>query len=129
MYYDISPITLEGRLTNPAEIKNFDNKELAKFRIATSKGEKTMFTDIEWWNPNNAKNYLIKGKKVIIVGDLEFSEWTDKNDGKTRNKHFVRVRSLELRGSNKNEESPENDNSSADSEESARDFLNSVAEV
>ena len=127
---DLRLVTIEGRLVDAAEKKTFNNSEFVKFRLASSESEgKTLYVDCEWWEPHNAFKYLEKGKKVLIVGSLCFSEWTDKNDGKKRSKIFIKVQNLELRGSKKQDEDATQDvesEVSTASEAISDDFVESL---
>lgn len=115
MARDFNVIHIEGRLIDRAEAKTHNGSEFVKFRIASTERDsdpekKTTYIDCEWWDPNNAVKYLEKGKGVLISGRLSYSEWTDKNDGTKRSKHFIKVQNLELRGGKKQEDNqpPEN---------------------
>lgn len=91
-------IVIEGNLSKDAEIKDIKGSKLAKFRIcSSSRNEKTIYIDCEWWDPTRAVDYLTKGKKVIARGSLVVDEWEDKNTREKNSRLFVRVDHLELR--------------------------------
>ena len=103
---DTNVIVVEGNLVKDVEVKNIKEKNLAKFRIASQNGDKdTTFIDCEWWNPNGAVEYLLKGKKVAITGRLMQSNWKDKETGGSRSSVFVAVHTLDLRGTKSNSDS------------------------
>lgn len=86
----------DGNLVKDHEEKETKNgNKLVKFRIAIKNGEKkTTFIDCEWWSPTGAVQYLKKGKKVSITGNLLFDEW-EKN-GEKRSKCYINVQHLRL---------------------------------
>jgi len=101
--YNTNVWVADGNLVKDCEEKETKNgNKLVKFRIATKNGDKkTTFIDCEWWNPNGAVQYLLKGKEVSITGQLLFEEWEGKN-GDKRSKHIVNVQSLRLGNGLKN---------------------------
>lgn len=126
---DFNTVILEGRLIDKAQTKTHNGTEFVSFRLASTEfankaDKKTLYIDCEWWEPNKAAEYLEKGKAVIVTGRLSLSEWTDKEDGKKRSKHFVKVEKLDLRGSSKKE-----DKLNDTAEENSEDFIASLSEV
>ena len=111
-YRDTNFSLVNGRLVRDCEIKETPKGTIAKFRVAVKNGEKpTTFVDCDWWNPNNITQYLVKGKEVEVQGRLLMDEWKTK-DGETKNKLFIGVRDLQLKGRpnpNKEEVSKEAD--------------------
>ena len=68
-----------------------------------TKQDKTMFVEITFFGKSAeiASQYLRKGSKTLIEGELDFQQWTD-NNGQNRSKHVVLVNSMEMLGSNEN---------------------------
>ena len=87
-----------GRLGRDPEMRTLDNgSTFTTFSLATSKvwndklsGERkeiTQWHNISIWNEQAAKyasQYLRKGSKVQVVGQIQYRKWTD-NDGNQRN--------------------------------------------
>ena len=124
MYKDTNSVVFGGRLTADPETKKIGSEECVKFRMAINNGVEegpnfnTLYMDFEWWSPNKAVQYLSKGKKVEITGKMYMSHWTDKNDSTKRSRPYVKVLSLELKGSKKQEFNEQEDSSS--------DFISSL---
>lgn len=74
-----------------------------------TKQDKTMFVEITFFGKSAeiASQYLRKGSKTLIEGELDFQQWTD-NNGQNRSKHVVLVNSMEMLGSNENPTQPNN---------------------
>lgn len=99
---DINVVVLVGRLTRDSVLKEFPNRVKCSFTIAVDKRikkgdqwqDKTNFFDIEAWNIGNLANFLTKGKRVTINGQLDSSSWED--NGQKRTKVFVRAEQIQL---------------------------------
>ena len=93
----VNKVILVGNLGNDPEIRSFDNGgEVANLSIATSESwkdrntgerrERTEWHRVAIFNPGLvtvAKNYLRKGSKIYIEGQLETRKWVDQ-EGKDR---------------------------------------------
>lgn len=103
-------VILSGRLGADVEIVNVSEKaSVAKFSIAETltktnskgeKSEKTLWHRIEAWN-NVAKvchEHLKKGKKVTIVGTMDYSEYVSKNN-EHRKEPIITVQKVEFENS------------------------------
>ncbi|MCB2126035.1 MAG: single-stranded DNA-binding protein [Rhodobacteraceae bacterium] len=89
----VNKVILVGNLGNDPEVKAFDNGgEVVNMSIATSENwkdkqsgerrERTEWHRVAIFNPGLvtvAKNYLKKGSKVYIEGQLETRKWQDQN--------------------------------------------------
>ena len=89
----VNKVILVGNLGNDPEVKAFDNGgEVVNMSIATSetwkdkqsgeRRERTEWHRVAIFNPGLvtvAKNYLKKGSKVYIEGQLETRKWQDQN--------------------------------------------------
>lgn len=99
---DINVVVLIGRLTKDPVLKEFTNSVKCSFTIAVDKRvkkgdqwqDKTNFFDIEAWNIGNLANFLTKGKRVTINGQLDTSSWEDNGQKKTR--VFVRAEQIQI---------------------------------
>jgi single-strand DNA-binding protein len=95
-----------GNCTNDPEIRNVGEGEVAKFSIAVNGYKDSVeYFDIEWWNPNGAMGYVMKGTPVFIEGELQTQSW--EKDGVKRKKVVVKVRTLRLVGGKKQREPEE----------------------
>lgn len=93
----LNKVTLIGNLGNDPEIRaTKDGKELANFSLATSETWKDRVTGerkekTEWHRivvfseglVNVVKNYVKKGSKLYIEGQLQTRKWTD-NEGQEK---------------------------------------------
>ncbi len=89
-------VYLLGRLSKDVELRNTPNgKSVASCSIATSKTwtdkdskekkEKTEFTNLVIWQGAEVfAQYLSKGSKVFIEGELATRNWEDKTTGQKR---------------------------------------------
>ncbi len=99
---DINVVVLIGRLTRDSVLKEFANSVKCSFTIAVDKRvkkgdqwqDKTNFFDIEAWNIGNLADYLTKGKRVTINGQLDTSSWED--NGQKRTRVFVRADQIQI---------------------------------
>lgn len=99
---DINVVVLVGRLTRDSVLKEFPKSVKCSFTIAVDKRvkkgdqwqDKTSFFDIEAWNIGNLANFLTKGRRVTINGQLESTSWED--NGQKRTKVFVRAEQIQL---------------------------------
>lgn len=105
----INSVVLVGRTGQDPEIKYFESgKVKTTFSIAvnrwTKEGDKTDWFNIELWDKNAevAGEYVKKGRLVGIEGKLAVSHWSD-NEGKQRERFFVRASNLRLLGSKRDE--------------------------
>lgn len=80
-------------------------REVASFGICQTEGKdaqnNTIFAwyNAEYWmnKDSKLKQYLVKGTKILAVGELKTEKWTDK-DGVERSTIKIAVRNLELVG-------------------------------
>ncbi len=96
-----------ARLTRDVEVRySQSGSAIANFGIATSKKYKTqsgeqkeevMFVDCTAFGrlAEICNQYLRKGSKVYIVGELKLDQWTAQ-DGTKRSKHSITLESLEM---------------------------------
>ena len=81
------------------------NREIASFGICQQEGKdannNTIFAwyNAEYWmnEGSKLKQYLVKGAKILAVGELKTEKWRDK-DGVEKSTIKIAVRNLELVG-------------------------------
>ena len=102
---DTNIIVIEGRLTRNAEMKSAGNSTVTTFSIANNQSYKkdgnwivnTYFFECEIWGPfgETMRQYLNKGQKVTVTGQLVQNRWTDP-EGKNRSAEKIRVKDLSI---------------------------------
>lgn len=103
-------IHLVGRAGSNPEIRYIETgKILCKFNIAVNRRRKDDPPDwfeLEIWDRNAevAANYVKKGSLVGIQGSLKIDTWNDRNTGDKRSKPIIRVKSLDLLSSKRDQE-------------------------
>lgn len=112
---DTNITVMEGRLTRNAEIKSAGNSTVTTFSIANNQNYKkdgnwvdnTYFFECELWGPygETMRQYLNKGQKVIVTGQLVQNRWTD-SDGKNRSADKIRVKELSIQFEKKQSATP-----------------------
>ena len=92
---------ISGRLVREAELKTLNSgKSVLNFSIACTRGfgehEKTSFFDVQMFGggAEAVASYMIKGKHVIIDGEIEQDTW--EKDGQKRSKVYIKTFSVEL---------------------------------
>jgi len=109
-------VQLIGRLGKNPEIRNFDNKKLATFSIATSevykneKGErveKTEWHNVVAWGKNAEiiEKYVVKGQEIALDGKLSSRNYDDK-EGVKRYITEIVVNEVLLLNNNMKEKQP-----------------------
>ena len=115
MANDMNLTVLVGRITRDAELKYTNTgTAVTKFSIAVNKKrkkgeeyvEKVSFFDITAWAKmaETLSQYLVKGKQIIVSGELEQDRWEDK-DGNRRRKVGITANAIQLLGGDKRQES------------------------
>ena len=98
-------VILVGNLTRDIELRySQSGKAIGKTGIATSrkftsngeKKEEVCFVDVTFFGKSAevANQYLRKGSKVLIEGRLNFEQW--EQDGQKRSKHSVTVENMQM---------------------------------
>ncbi|HET8689355.1 MAG TPA: single-stranded DNA-binding protein [Methanosarcina sp.] len=106
---------LLGNLTRDIELRySQSGSAIAKTAVATThkftsngeRKEETCFIDIAFFGRSAevANQYLRKGSKVLVVGRLQFEQWTDQTSGQKRSKHTVAVESMQMLDSKQSED-------------------------
>lgn len=101
-------VTLMGNLTREPQLKHLNSgAAVCEFGLAINKKwtdksgnkqESVCFVDCTCWNRTAeiANQYLSKGRKTLIEGELKLDQWEDKNGGGKRSKLSVTVNRLHL---------------------------------
>lgn len=93
--------TITGNLGKDVEVKEFEKGSVANFSVAVSSGfgdrKKTHWVNVAAWGKQGeaCAKYLSKGKKVLVCGELDVREWTDKGDN-TRHSLELTAREVEF---------------------------------
>ena len=128
----MNSVTICGFIGEPkyrAVATKTGNREVASFGIAQNEGKDAQgnnisaWYNVEYWLPENSKlkQYLVKGAKVLAIGELKTENWTNK-EGVAQTKIKIAVRGLELVGG-KQEQAQAPVNADADDDGDLPDFL------
>lgn len=100
--------TLTGNIGNDAEVTAFDNgSKVVSFSVAHSKKwndkngvkqEKTTWVRCNMWKQENLAQYLKKGVRVLVEGEIEARAYTNK-EGQTVALLELTVFAIEMQGS------------------------------
>ncbi len=90
---------LQGNLTRDPELKyTQDGLAIANCSIAvnkrqTNKEDKTTFVDLTFFGKQaeTVNQYLSKGSKILVNGELNQDTWNDKTTGQLRSRHYMIV--------------------------------------
>lgn len=111
----LNNVVLIGNLTKDIELRYLQNgTAVGKSSIAVTKkysgnnGEKreeTLFIDLTFWGrtAETAGQYLSKGSKLAVNGEIVLEQWQDQQTGQNRQKHSIRVETMEMLGSPNNQ--------------------------
>ena len=102
---DIANATITGNLTGDIELRALPSgAEVARLRVASNtrrrSGEewvdKTNYytVDVFGGQARNCAQYLHKGSRVAVEGELDWREWTDKDSGKRREAVTIKARNV-----------------------------------
>lgn len=105
---DLNIIAITGRFTRDPELKKINEKSLANFSLAVSKGkEEVSYFDCTAWEKTAEliQKYCKKGKQVNITGELKQERW--EKDGQKFNRVCIVVKTIQLLGSKPEQETQE----------------------
>jgi single-strand DNA-binding protein len=102
---DIANATVTGNLTGDIELRALPSgADVARLRVASNtrrrSGEewvdKTNYytVDVFGGQARNCAQYLHKGSRVAVEGELDWREWTDKDSGKRREAVTIKARNV-----------------------------------
>jgi single-strand DNA-binding protein len=99
-------VLILGNVTNDPDIRTVGENEVAKFAMAVNGYKDSVeYFDLEWWNPNGAMAYVMKGVPVFVEGEIRTDKW--EKDGIKRQAKVVKIRTLQLLGSKKSAPEPD----------------------
>lgn len=122
-------ITVAGTTGKDAEMKYLsDGTAIASFSIADSQGrDKTV-----WWNcslfgkrAESLGQYITKGSKITITGQVTEDVWTDKN-GQERKSMKIRVNDVALQGGRRESSEPQFERRTPKPQQDAFDDMSDV---
>ena len=108
MATDLNTIVIIGNLTRDAELKYLQTgTAISNFSIAVNKSKKnqdgtwdnyTAFFDVTLFGKSaeNLKQYLVKGQKVCVKGELRQDRW--EKDGQKYSKVYIGAETIQLLG-------------------------------
>ena len=105
----MNTFTATGRLANDAHLSNASGTSVSNFRLASEAGygkhQKTLWIDCSLWGPkaDALHQYLLKGKLVLISGELTTKEYKRK-DGTLGTGFSLTVDRIEFIGAKKHNE-------------------------
>ena len=108
----MNSINLVGNLGKDAEMKDVGDHKLLSFAVACSTGfgdkKVSSWYNCQLWGNRGEKlqDYLKKGTKVYVNGELTLREY-DKKDGSKGMSADINVNNVELLGGNNSEKSDE----------------------
>ncbi len=109
-------VIMIGNLTRDPELKQLPSgQSVCRLSVASNRQfknkqtgapiQEVCFIDVDVWGPQaeTSKQYLQKGRPVLIEGRLKFDTWKD-NDGQTRSKHSIVAERVVFLGSGQSAE-------------------------
>jgi single-strand DNA-binding protein len=113
---DLNSVTLIGRLTRDADLKQTSNgKSVSKFSLAVNENRKSGdqwkdeagFFDVVLWGQlgESLSQYLLKGKQIAVTGRLTQERWNQ--DGQSRSKVVVTAQTIQLLGGTTGNSAPQ----------------------
>ena len=110
----VNTFTATGRLATDAHLSSASGTSVSNFRLAREAGygkhQKTLWIDCSLWGPkaDALHQYLLKGKHVLISGELTTKEFKRK-DGTLGTGFSLTVDRIEFIGSKKHSEDHQHD--------------------
>ena len=101
--------TFTGRAGRDPEIRYFESgKMVAEFTLAIDswkRDSKPLWLNLKIWGQKAevASNYIRKGGKIAVSGQLESETWTDRTSGEEKSKIVLNVKELTLLDSKRDE--------------------------
>jgi len=99
----MNSITIAGVLGKDPELKQVGQDQVLSFTVADSQGKEkpTLWWNCQMWGKRAAtlQQYMAKGQKVTVTGNVQMREYTDKN-GDKKTAMDVRVNDVALQGGN-----------------------------
>lgn len=115
MANNLNGFYLSGNLVRDGELKYTQSgKSVVRFSIANGKKsgdkEKVSYFDCELWGKiaESLSQYLLKGTKVNVSGEIVQDRWVDQQSGQKRSKVKFTVQKIELVSGNRNNQNQNN---------------------
>jgi single-strand DNA-binding protein len=94
-------LTIAGVLGKDPELKQVGQDQVLSFTVADSQGKEkpTLWWNCQLWGKRatTLQQYMAKGQKVTVSGNVQMREYTDK-DGNKKTAMDVRVNDVALQG-------------------------------
>jgi single-strand DNA-binding protein len=95
---DINSVCLVGRLTKDVASKQVGERFVNEIDLAVNgwknKQVLTSFFNVCYWSKTDISKYLVKGKQIMVSGELEQHRWIDRNDGKNRSQIIINAQQI-----------------------------------
>ncbi|MCD8483087.1 MAG: single-stranded DNA-binding protein [Verrucomicrobia bacterium] len=89
----MNSINIIGNLTADIVCRDIKDKCKLSFTLAHSQNDKTSYIPVEIWNQRHLTQYLGKGSRVAVEGQLVQESW-DGEDGAKKSKLYVRANAV-----------------------------------
>ena len=97
----MNSLTIAGVLGKDPELKQVGQDQVLSFTVADSQGKEkpTLWWNCQMWGKRatTLQQYMTKGQKVTVSGNIQMREYTDKN-GDKKTAMDVRVNDVALQG-------------------------------
>jgi single-strand DNA-binding protein len=97
----MNSLTIAGVLGKDPELKQVGQDQVLSFTVADSQGKEkpTIWWNCQMWGKRatTLQQYMAKGQKVTVSGNIQMREYTDK-DGNKKTAMDVRVNDVALQG-------------------------------
>ena len=97
----MNSISIAGVLGKDPELKQVGQDQVLSFTVADSQGKEkpTLWWNCQMWGKRatTLQQYMAKGQKVTVSGNVQMREYTDK-DGNKKTAMDVRVNDVALQG-------------------------------
>jgi single-strand DNA-binding protein len=97
----MNSLTIAGVLGKDPELKQVGQEQVLSFTVADSQGKEkpTLWWNCQMWGKRatTLQQYMAKGQKVTVSGNVQMREYTDK-DGNKKTAMDVRVNDVALQG-------------------------------
>lgn len=96
-----------GNLAGDATTRTVGDSLVASYTIAVNgrRDGETLWLRCDHWNAGAVTEYLMKGKQVLVSGEVRMDEW--EKDGEKRSAIKLNVKKLQLLGGGKRERADE----------------------
>jgi single-strand DNA-binding protein len=105
----MNSISIAGVLGKDPELKQVGQDQVLSFTVADSQGKEkpTLWWNCQMWGKRatTLQQYMAKGQKVTVSGNVQMREYTDKN-GDKKTAMDVRVNDVALQGSGGEQQAP-----------------------